>query len=214
MLICFIAFHETITGENKSIKTTPIAQAFIWLDQLFVKVRCMIKNVFHYLLGWLNHHRRLIFLAVVLVLIANGVLYRILVESIIFVVTYVILLINLETYLVIFSIFQAVFTYLYPKLKLIPFPLIVVILFILIFFKAIAKAEYRLKKNHERLKEFAKDELTQTPFINGLPGTGKTLLNVSLSLVSEENYIEELENKDGSLLMLYGIMTILYLWQH
>ena len=60
---------------------------------------------------------------------------------------------------------------------------------------AVSRAKFKLKKNHERLKEFAKDELTQTTFINGPPGTGKTLLNVSLTLASEENYIEELEKK-------------------
>ena len=63
------------------------------------------------------------------------------------------------------------------------------------FLLGLSKAKYKLKKNHERLKSFAHDELTQTTFINGAPGTGKTLLNVSLSLASEEAYIDELEKK-------------------
>lgn len=63
------------------------------------------------------------------------------------------------------------------------------------FATAVARANFKLSKNHERLKEFAENDLTQTTFINGPQGTGKTLLNVSLSLVSEENYIEELEKK-------------------
>ena len=70
-------------------------------------------------------------------------------------------------------------------------PLYVVVLFL----SAVSRANYRLKKNHQRLKEFVRDDLTQTCFINGCPGTGKTLLNMSMSLACEEVFIEELEEK-------------------
>ena len=72
---------------------------------------------------------------------------------------------------------------------------LITVLILLIFFNAISKAEYRLEQNHERLKKFVKNDLTQTTFINGAPGVGKTLLNVSLSLASEEMFIETLEDK-------------------
>ena len=93
----------------------------------------------------------------------------------------------------VFEIIQSIFTFIYPKLKYVPLWIWIPALVLALFFKAISRAEYKLKKHHERLKEFANDELTQTTFINGPPGTGKTLLNVSLSLASEENYIEESE---------------------
>lgn len=104
-------------------------------------------------------------------------------------------MINLETYLLVFSILQAIFTFTYPKLKHIPLWILIPLLLVAIFFKAISKANYKLRKNHKRLKDFVKVDLTQTTFINGPPGTGKTLLNVSLSLASEENFIDELECK-------------------
>ena len=128
-------------------------------------------------------------------LCANGFMYRFLVEFLIFFITYVIRMINLETYIIIFQIVQTLFTFIYPKLKYIPLWIWIPTLILVIFLNVIARSNYKLRKNHQRLKEFAKDELTQTTFINGPPGTGKTLLNVSLTLASEENYIEELEKK-------------------
>lgn len=103
-------------------------------------------------------------------------------------------MINLETYLLVLEILQAIFTFTYPKLKYIPIWVLIPTLVILLFLKAISSANLRLKKNHKRLKEFVRDDLTQTAFINGCPGTGKTLLNMSLSLAAEESYIEELED--------------------
>ena len=122
-------------------------------------------------------------------------MYRFLVEFLIFFITYVIRMINLETYIIIFQIVQTLFTFIYPKLKYIPLWIWIPTLILVVFLNVIARSNYKLRKNHQRLKEFAKDELTQTTFINGPPGTGKTLLNVSLTLASEENYIEELEKK-------------------
>lgn len=104
-------------------------------------------------------------------------------------------MINLETYLVVFSILKFLFTLIYPYLKYIPLWIWIPILILLIFLKAVSRANYKLKKNHERLKDFVKNDLTQTCFINGCPGTGKTLLNMSLSLACKENFIEDLENQ-------------------
>ena len=92
------------------------------------------------------------------------------------------------------SIIKFVITFIYPIISHVPSFIWITSIIILVFFDAILRAKLRLKRNHKRLKEFAKDDLTQTTFINGAPGTGKTLLNVSLSLASEENYIDELEN--------------------
>ena len=56
-----------------------------------------------------------------------------------------------------------------------------------------SRANYKLRMNHERLKKFVREDITQTTFINGPPGSGKTLLNSSLTLIAEENYIDEFE---------------------
>ena len=67
------------------------------------------------------------------------------------------------------------------------------LLILFFFIEALTKAKYKLKMNHERLKKFVREDITQTTFINGPPGSGKTLLNSSLTLIAEENYIDEFE---------------------
>ena len=195
ILVSYIMLHETFAGEQPNIRTSPLAFFWMRLNNLIDIIRNSIIRFFRYLLCLLTRYKRIIVLSLFLVLCANGFMYRFLVEFLIFFITYVIRMINLETYIIIFQIVQTLFTFIYPKLKYIPLWIWIPTLILVIFLNVIARSNYKLKKNHQRLKEFAKDELTQTTFINGPPGTGKTLLNVSLTLASEENYIEELEKK-------------------
>ena len=195
ILITYILLHETFAGEQLTIKTSPLGFLWIRFNNFIDLIKNSIIRGFRWFLNLLSEYKKVIVLSIFLILCANGFMYRFLVEFLIFFITYVIRMVNLETYIVIFQIVQTVFTFLYPKLKLVPLWIWIPTLVVCIFFNAVARAKYKLKKNHERLKDFAKDELTQTTFINGPPGTGKTLLNVSLTLASEENYIEELEKK-------------------
>ena len=195
ILITYIMLHETFAGEQINIKTSPLTFLWIKLNNLIDSIKNTIIMFFRYLLCLLTRYKRIIVLSLFLMLCANGFMYRFLVEFLIFFITYVIRMINLETYIIIFQIVQTLFTFIYPKLKYIPLWIWIPTLILVVFLNVIARSNYKLRKNHQRLKEFAKDELTQTTFINGPPGTGKTLLNVSLTLASEENYIEELEKK-------------------
>ena len=195
ILICYMMLHETFTGEQERIKTSLFARFFIMVDSLYQTAKKVVTKAISYILEQVSYHRRTVALWLSLIFMANGFLYKLFVEFLIFIITYIIHVINLETYVVIFDVFKAVFTIVYPNLKLIPNWIMILAIIILVFLTAVSKATFKLKKNHERLKEFVKDDLTQTTFINGPPGTGKTLLNVSLSLASEENYIEELEKK-------------------
>ena len=195
ILIAYILLHETFAGEQLTIKTSPLGFLWIRFNNFIDLIKNSIIRGFRWFISLLSEYKKAIVLSIFLILCANGFMYRFLVEFLIFFITYIIRMVNLETYIVIFQIVQTVFTFLYPKLKYIPLWIWIPTLVICIFFNAVARAKYKLKKNHERIKDFAKDELTQTTFINGPPGTGKTLLNVSLTLASEENYIEELEKK-------------------
>lgn len=195
IILAYIFFHETITGTQLALKTSPPARLYLLIIKSIDKLKELIKKALKKLKNYIYQERRKLALIIVLYLLSNGILYKILVEVLIFFITYIIRMINLETYLLVFSILQAIFTFTYPKLKYIPLWILIPLLFVALFFKAISKANYKLRKNHKRLKEFAKEDLTQTTFINGPPGTGKTLLNVSLSLASEENFIDELERK-------------------
>ena len=195
ILIAYILLHETFAGEQINIKTSPLAYLWIKINNLLNNFKNGVIWLFRQVLNFLSSNKQIIVLSLFLMLCANGFIYRFVVEFVIFLITYVIRMVNLETYIVIFQIVQTIFTFIYPKLKFIPLWIWIPTLVVCIFFNAVARAKYKLKKNHERLKTFAKDELTQTTFINGPPGTGKTLLNVSLTLASEENYIEELEKK-------------------
>lgn len=193
LFITWLTFHETINGTNLNIRTTPLATLYIKINKLISKIKQAVVKALKRLLSLLKNHRRKIALFILIIFIANGYLYRFVTEVLIFIITYIIDMINLETYLTIFTILKFLFLITYPKLKYIPTYIWIPLILILIFLRAISKANYKLKKNHERLKAFAKDDLTQSTFINGPPGTGKTLLNVSLTLASEENFIEELE---------------------
>lgn len=193
LFITWLTFHETLNGTNLTIRTTPLATLYIKINKLISKIKQAVVKALQRLLSLLQKHRRKIALFILIILLANGYLYRFATEVLIFLITYIIDMINLETYLTIFTILKFLFLITYPKLKYIPTYLWIPLILILIFLRTISKANYKLKKNHERLKAFAKDDLTQSTFINGPPGTGKTLLNVSLTLASEENFIEELE---------------------
>ena len=102
---------------------------------------------------------------------------------------------NFDINVVFESFLKAAITWALPIIRKVPKPLWYVLIYVILFMIGLGRAKYKLRKNHKRLKEIAHDELTQTTFINGAPGTGKTLLNVSLSLASEEAYIDELEKK-------------------
>lgn len=193
LLVAYLMLYDNINGTQLEIKTTPFAGAYLMVSKAMNKAKTIILKAIKFVLNYLYKQRRKIALGILIFFASNGVLYRFIVEVVIFLIVYVIRVINLETYLVVFQILRALFTFVYPKLKYIPPFIWIPVIIILVFVSAVSRANYRLKKNHERLKTFAKDELTQTTFINGPPGTGKTLLNVSLSLASEENYVEELE---------------------
>lgn len=195
ILITFIFLRQTINGEEPKIKTSLFSRIFIIIDKIIETILKLVKNGIKWCLNQIYNLRKIIALMLAIVLVGNGFIYRVIVEFIIFMITYVIGIIEMEVYLVLLDVTRLIFTLCYPILKEIPLWIYVPTLSLLLFLNAINRANFKLKKNHERLKEFAENELTQTTFINGPPGTGKTLLNVSLSLASEENFIEELEKK-------------------
>ncbi len=193
VLILYLFLHETFAGTKEEIKTSPIAYLYLKVDMALNKAKEKIKQGLKWCLNWMSYNRRLLTLSALALLFACGFLYQVLVEVIIFIIVYFIKMINLETYLLVFSVFKFIFLIIYPYLKYIQLWIWIPLLAFLVFLRALNRSNYRLEKNHERLREFVSDELTQTCFINGCPGTGKTLLNMSLSLACEENFIEELE---------------------
>ena len=193
VLIFYIFLHETFAGTQMNIKTSPLALTYIKVDIALTKAKDLTKSALKKALNWMSYNRRLLTLSALALLFACGFLYRVLVEVIIFIICYFIKMINLETYLVVFSVFKFLFLLIYPYLKYIPLWIWIPLLALLVFLRALNRANFKLQKNHERLREFVRDDLTQTCFINGCPGTGKTLLNMSLSLACEENFIDELE---------------------
>lgn len=195
IFVLMLFFNETFNGTNLSIKYTKPTQIFIKIQQVINFVINKIKQGVITTCKWLNRSKRSIAIIILLTLISNGILYAFITEVIIFLITYVFAAINMEVYIVLTNLVEALFVFLYPYLKNISKIVLFFLLLFLILIKAFQRANYRLTKNHSRLKKFANEKLTQTTFINGAPGVGKTLLNVSLSLASEENIIEELEEK-------------------
>ncbi|WP_162151050.1 hypothetical protein [Haploplasma modicum] len=193
LFLLMIFFNETFNATNLNIKYSKSSLLWIKFQKFLSKVKSILKNIYKKIVKWLNERKRKILLIFLIVLFSKGVVYQVLVEIIIFLVTYISAVFRFETYIAIMDIAKAILIFLLPYIESLSKGTIIVILIFIIFIRAFNRANYKLKKNHERLKIFAKDRLTQTTFINGAPGVGKTLLNVSLSLASEENFIDELE---------------------
>lgn len=194
VIILFIYFHETFSATKEEIKRTKAANIYLLIVGTVSKVLHLILGILKRVLKLLKKNKQYIALTILCLLLANGFIYKILIELIIFMAIYIYKTIIQETYLLLFDLFKYIVITLYPLLKQVPLWTLLPLLLILLFYKAKSKGEYRLFKNHQRIKAVVKDNLTQTTFINGPPGSGKTLLNVSLSLASEEMYIEELES--------------------
>ncbi|MBR6072302.1 MAG: hypothetical protein IKP77_05680 [Acholeplasmatales bacterium] len=195
IVILFIFIRESIYGTQLKIKTSKLALVLIKIREFFTFILNKIKQFLKYLLHQLKKHKRIVLLFVLDILISNGFLYRFLVELIIFLESYIYHMFNFDINVVFESFLKAAITWALPIIRKVPKPLWYVLIYVILFMIGLGRAKYKLRKNHKRLKEIAHDELTQTTFINGAPGTGKTLLNVSLSLASEEAYIDELEKK-------------------
>ena len=195
IVIMFIFIRESIYGTNLKIKTSKPALILIKIRQFFIFIINKIKQFLKYLFRKIKKYKKYIFISILVILISNGFLYRFLVELIIFVEAYIYHMFNFDINVIFESFLKAAITWALPILRRIPTFCWYLIIYIILFLMGLGRAKHKLRKNHERLKKIAHDELTQTTFINGAPGTGKTLLNVSLSLASEEAYIDELEKK-------------------
>ena len=195
IVILFIFIRESIYGTNLKIKTSKPALVLIKIRQFCIFILNKIKSFIKLILCFLKKYKRQVFIFVLLILISNGFLYRFIVELLIFIEAYIYHMFNFDINVVFESFFKAAITWLLPIVTKIPTFCWYILIYVILFMIGLGRAKYKLRKNHERLKKVAHDDLTQTTFINGAPGTGKTLLNVSLSLASEEAYIDELEKK-------------------
>lgn len=194
LFVLWIILHEAFSKEEPNIKYTRGAKIYLKYLELKHRFFNWVKLQLIRPLHLLSDNKRAIVLHIAILLLARGYLYRFLIEVILFIEVYFIRLFNAELYLTMFDILKFLLIQVVEFLKILPTPILILLILLLIFFNALSRANYRLRKNHERLKKFAKEDITQTTFINGPPGSGKTLLNTSLSLISEENYIDELED--------------------
>lgn len=195
IVILFIFIRESIYGTQYKIKTTKFALILIKIRQFIIFLFNKIKSFLKLILQLLKKYKKYVFISILAILISNGFLYRFLVELIIFVEAYIYHMFNFDINVIFESFLKAAITWALPIITKVPKFMWWILLYVVLFLIGLGRAKYKLRKNHERLKKVAHDDLTQTTFINGAPGTGKTLLNVSLSLASEEAYIDELEKK-------------------
>ena len=194
LLVIVIILHETFTKEEAEIKTSNGAKFYLWIQSKKSMFWNFLKLKLKSLWSYIKTKKRPILFHIFLILVSSGYTYLFLVEFIIFLEVYLIRLFNLEMYQMIFSILKYLFVELYPIIRDMPKFVLYISLIILVFVSAVSRANYKLRMNHERLKKFVKEDITQTTFINGPPGSGKTLVNSSLTLIAEENYIDEFEN--------------------
>lgn len=195
LFILFIYFNETFNATKQKIKKTIPARIYLFIFGIISFLVSSLALIIKKTIKLVSDKRRIIGFNIALYLLFNSILYKIIIELLIFLLVYITRAINQQTYLLMLDLAKYLLILIYPFLKQIPAFIYIIIFMVLLYFKAISKAEFRLKKNHERLKEFVDKQLTQTTFLNGPPGSGKTLLNVSCSLASEEVYIDHLEKQ-------------------
>lgn len=99
ILVAYLLLHENINGTQLEIRTSPFAGIYLTISKTISKIKDFIVRGIKWVLNWLYKQRRKIALMLLLVIAFNGLLYRILVEVLIFLITYVIRMINLETYI-------------------------------------------------------------------------------------------------------------------
>ena len=110
ILVLYIFLHETFSGTQLEIRTTPLTFLYLKVDSFFLKIRTKTKQGIKWCFNWLSDHRRPLTLYALSALLACGILYRIIVEIIIFAIAYAIRMVNMETYLVVFGFVQFLFT--------------------------------------------------------------------------------------------------------
>lgn len=193
LLVLWIILHETFSKEEERVRYTKGALIYFKYQYFKHLIYSIIRDKLHQLFNLIKKYKKTIFIHFCLIMLAKGYLYYLIVEFLIFIEVYIIRLIQTETYLLMFSLFGYIFVQVIEFLRTLPDPILVMLFILFFFIEALTKAKYKLKMNHERLKKFVREDITQTTFINGPPGSGKTLLNCSLTLAAEENFIEELE---------------------
>ena len=60
ILIGYMMLHETFTGEQEKIKTSPSARLFILIDSLYQTAKKAVIKAISYILGQISYHRRTI----------------------------------------------------------------------------------------------------------------------------------------------------------
>ena len=96
ILLISIILHEEFTKEVEKIKYTKGAIIYLKINNFLKLIIKQIKITIHKLLIYLKHHKKIIALHLLLILLSNGILYRIIVETIIFIEVYLIRLFNYE----------------------------------------------------------------------------------------------------------------------
>lgn len=193
LLILYICLNESFNCQNLNVKYTKTVKVYFKIKSYLNIILNLILKIFRKIKRMLFDIKIYILITIITILLSNGFIFTLIIEIILFLIVYIIHVLNMEVYKPILSIIKAFIIFIYPHLiTLSKFAIVIIITFATLV-KAFKSANKRLERNHIRLKRFANEELTQTTFINGPPGVGKTLLNVSLSLASEENIIDELE---------------------
>ncbi len=78
ILVLYLFLHETFNGTQLDIRTTPLAYFYIKVDNLRFKIRDKIVSLISKFKGFIHRNKRIIFLLILGLLIANGFIYRLL----------------------------------------------------------------------------------------------------------------------------------------
>jgi hypothetical protein len=179
-------FQFFLTKENYDIKTTKSAAKLISFVSFLRFVKREIIQIFSYLYS----KKQEISMGLLIILVSNGFLFVFIRELIIFFIYYMLAGVNLNLHMIFWYMFKSIVLFTYLN---IPLYILVPLIFLFGFNRAIVMGYRKGQKNHDSFKVFARFELGDSVIINGKPSAGKNRFGTPLALIMEENLIDELE---------------------
>lgn len=192
ILLMYMIYEIYVNEECSKVKETKLSKAFVRI----LKIIRFIKNLIHefilFVIYVFKKHIKL--LGILILLMFFPAAARLFLELFIGLVSYIIATINFDCWSWLFTFVKFAAVLLIPKFIKLPLFIRVGLFILAYILLALNRANKKLKKNFESVKCFARFDTAQTNLFNGPPGTGKTRLITYLGLISEENFIEDLED--------------------
>ena len=185
-LIMYLLLFMFTSGETDIVKVTPGASSFVKLMSFVSKVKTTIKKWILLMI----YHKSKIIISLLFIFFTQGILMNLLIEGVLFIIHYFKAAFEIQSHIFLFDIFRSTIIFIILE---IPPMLLATIIFFLVYFYSLSRAEAKLEKNFYDFKAFTRFETHTFTIVVGRPSKGKTRLMTQLSLATEETWIDAIE---------------------